>query len=490
MINKLENDPLVTGILKPLIKIDPKVAAFNRLMDFLKTGSWSPSVNYIMGESRNYSLYVNDQRAIPFVGDGFKHVQRVALWAMRNRADKIKVVALGGSLAESGLYVHGDVSCNAAISRLAAPYLNNNCLLDGDGHFGSRLAPLDGIGAPRYVSVKRSKLAEELLYNDLAIVPLEDNYDGSNKQPKHFLPLIPIVLLNGISGMGVGYSTDILPHKLSDLIDATVCALKGKPIKTLVPHWEKYDLKIDSLGEGKYELWGKVEKLDTSRALITEIPPGLEVDDFRKRLIEMEDNDEILNFVDRSTKNINIEVKFKRGHIGSWDETKLLKFFKLHEKVTERLVVRSWNNLSITRIETPEELVKQFVEWRLGWYSNRYQHLLEKTNDELVYWLLIRAMITSGFMKKLGKFENKAGVESEVRSVADKAKLAATDIHIDRAISLPTYRWTLEFEAEVNAKIVELQNDIVEYEDILAKPERRKAIYLAEVESLKKIKTK
>lgn len=489
MTERLRNDPLITGILKPKIKVDPKVEAFERLKEFLKT-SWTPSVDYIMGESRNYSLYVNDQRAIPFVGDGFKHVQRVALWAMRNRAEKIKVVALGGSLAESGLYVHGDVSCNAAISRLAAPYLNNNCLLDGDGHFGSRLAPLDGIGAPRYVSVKRSKLAEELLYTDLACVPLEDNYDGSNKQPKHFLPLIPIVLLNGISGMGVGYSTDILPHKLTDIIDATICALKGKPIKELLPHWEKYNLTIDSLGEGKYELWGQVEKLDTSRARITEIPPGLEVEELRKRLIEMEDTDEIVSFTDRSTKNINIEVKFKRGTIADWDEKKLLRFFKLNEKLTERLVVRSWNNLSITRIETPEELVRQFVEWRLGWYVNRYEHLLAKTNDELTYWLLVQAMISSGFMRKLGKFPNKAAVETEVRAVADKSKIDSTDYHIDRAISLPTYRWTLEFEAEVSDKIAELRKDIAEYEDILAKPERRKSIYVGEVEALKKLKMK
>lgn len=475
-INPIFNHPIVKG------------TPADELRAFLSLGGWTPSVTHIMEASRDYSLYVNDDRAIPYVGDGFKHVQRVALWLMRNRADKIKVVALGGSLAETGLYVHGDVSCNDAISRLAAPYLNNVCLLDGDGHFGSRLAPIEGIGAARYVSVRRSKAAESFLYSDLATVPLTDNYDGSNQQPVHFLPLIPIVLLNGISGMGVGYSTNILPHKLTDIIDATIAVMKGKPIKPLLPHWERYDLDVKSLGEGKYEVWGKIEKLDTSRARIYELPPGMKVDDFRSKLIEMEEKGDIVKFVDRSTKNINIEITFKRGSISDWNTTRLLQFFKLSEKMTERLVVRSWDGKSITRIADTDALIREFVEWRLGWFENRYHHLREKANIELQYWYLVRAMIKGGFTKKLGTFANKAAVEAEVLGIAKKAKLAIDDSSVDRAIGLPTYRWTKEFESEVEAKIAEIEADMAEYSDILSKPERRKAIYLGEVEALRKLR--
>ena len=486
-----QDDPEIMALAKtqpifnhPIVKKTPS----DELRAFLGMGSWTPSVSHIMDASREYSLYVNDDRAIPYVGDAFKHVQRVALWAMRNRADKIKVVALGGSLAESGLYVHGDVSCNKAISRLAAPYMNNVCLLEGDGHFGSRLAPVDGIGAPRYVSVKRAKISESILYNDLSIVPLEDNYDGSNQQPVHFLPLIPIVLLNGISGMGVGYSTEILPHRLSDIIDATISALKGRAVKPLLPHWTKYDLDVTDLGSGKYEVFGKVEKLDTSRARITELPPGFEIEKFRARLIEMEENDEIVKFVDRSTKSINIEITFKRGSISDWTTSRLVQFFKLHEKMTERLVVRNWDGKSIRQISDHETLFREFVEWRLGWFKNRYEHLLEKSSAELQYWYLILALIRGGFTKKLGTFVNRTAMEVEVHATAKKAKLTVDDVSVDRAVTLPTYRWTKDFEAEVNDKIKALEADSAEYRDIIAKPERRKAIYLSEVESLKKFK--
>ncbi len=487
-----KNDPKIVKLAESnpdLLKPSAKDAKELALREFLQsTSSWSASVQHILEASRDYSLYVNDDRAIPYVGDAFKHVQRVALWQMRNRPDKIKVVALGGSLAEAGLYVHGDVSCNNAISRLAAPYLNNACLLEGDGHFGSRLAPLEGIGAPRYVSVKRAKIAEAFLYNDLAIVPVQDNYDGSNKQPIHFLPLIPIVLLNGISGMGVGYSTDILPHKLSDIVEATLAVLKGKEPKPLLPHWERYDVTVRDLGDSKYEVWGKLEKLDSSRVRITELPPGIMIEDFRTKLIAMEDNDEIVKFVDRSTKNINIEIFFKRGTIKDWDDTRLLQFFKLVERMTERIVVRNWDGKSICKKANAIVVVKEFVEWRLGWYVDRYQHLIQKTNDELLFWYLVRYLIRSGFMKKLGTFANKAKMVDEVTKIGVEAKLAITSEVIDRAIGLATYRWTKEFEQEVEDKIKQLELDLADFIDILDKPQRRKAIFLEEVEALKKLK--
>ncbi|WP_250132219.1 DNA gyrase subunit A, partial [Escherichia coli] len=70
---------------------------------------------------------------------------------------------------------------------LAAPYCNNVPYLDGIGSFGTRVAPVEGIGAPRYTYVKKGKSASELMFRDLDIVPLRENYDGSTKEPEHYL---------------------------------------------------------------------------------------------------------------------------------------------------------------------------------------------------------------------------------------------------------------------------------------------------------------
>jgi DNA topoisomerase-2 len=447
----------------------------------------SPSA-FVLKGSREYSLYVAMMRAIPYVGDGLKPSQRIALWLLRNKAEKVKTVGLGGAMASERLYVHGDVSATDAIGKLAAPYKNNVPLIEGLGSFGSRTKPVEGIGAPRYTEVHRAKSAEAFLYNDLPIVPLTENYDGSNMMPVHFLPLIPTVLLNGVAGVAVGYSTDILPRNLPDLIRATQDALAGKKIKEPMPHFERYDVTVKALGPSQYEITGKVVVKDTSTLIVTELPPGLSLEAFKKRLIDMEDEDKISNFLDNSSDAINIEIQMKRGAAKGWTVDQAITFLKLREKVTERIVVVDWDGDGIATYPDAATLIKGFVDWRLAWYENRYQKYHDDSSYELQYWKLLRAMFKAGFTKKLGTFPDRAAVEVDVTAIATKAKIKIDDPQIDRAVSLPTYRWTKAFEADVETKIAELEAQIKDYKSILADPKKRQAIYSDELEALKKMK--
>lgn len=470
------------------------------------------STDFILRDSRDYAIYVCSTRAIPSVEDGLKVGQRIALWLLRNRAEKIKTVALGGEMAASKLYVHGDASANDSIGKLAAPFKNNVPLIEGHGQFGSRVAPVDGIGAPRYTEVRRSKPAEAFLYNDLDLIPLEENYDGSNFQPKHFLPLIPTVLLNGVTGIAVGWSTEILPRSLKSLVQATQDALDGKPVKGVEPHFDKYNVDVKNTGHNQWEFTGKLKILDTSTIQITELPPGEKIDSFRAKLIQMEDDGKIQGFTDRSTKTIDITVKFKRGALSAqparvdvevidgrrfrtkvpaqkaWTEADAIKFFKLTEKVTERIVVIDWGGNAIRTYPSAETLIVDFVKWRLGWYTTRFQKMLKDTSYERNYWLALRALFKDQFTKRLGTFANRSAVEADVAVVVTKAKLTLDAKQLDRVVSLPTYRWTKEFEAEVDRKIAELDDDIKEYKAILASPARLKGVYSGELEGLKKLK--
>jgi DNA topoisomerase-2 len=410
----------------------------------------------------------------------------VALWVIKDRAEKMKVVALGGLCAYLKLYVHGDSPLNNAISLLAAPYCNNVPLMTGFGSFGSRLAPgADGIGAARYVSVSRSKAAQAFLYNDADLVPTEDNYDGSNQQPKHFLPIIPIVLLNGIAGIAVGWSTNILPHDLKDLIAATKAALNGEPIQRLIPSYAKYNLHIDSIGPNQWLLTGKVQMLDTSTVQITELPPGMSIENFRKRLIVMEDADEIVNYTDRSTDTIDITVKMKRGSIAKWQDPDAIEFFKLREKITERIVVIGWDGKSIRTYDSPEALVVDFVQWRLGWYTTRFAKLRTDSNYELIYWLALEILFEAKFPKRLGGFVNRTTLQDDVLATVARKKLTIDAAQLDRIVNLATYRWTQEFAAEVTAKIAALRKSIADYEAILASPGRLRQVYADELDQLR-----
>ena len=200
---------------------------------------------YINSISREYSTYVMEQRAIPIITDGLKLSQRIALHLLRHQDKSVKTAGVVGRMMESGLYVHGDASAADAISRLAAPFLNNYPLIRGEGAFGTRVAPVDGIGAARYTEVLRSKIAENELYVDLDICPQRENYDGSKKMPQTFLPRVPLILLNGSTGIAVGFANKILPRKLDELREAVVDVLTtGKTTKPLLPYYERYDCEI------------------------------------------------------------------------------------------------------------------------------------------------------------------------------------------------------------------------------------------------------
>jgi DNA gyrase/topoisomerase IV subunit A len=442
--------------------------------------------DYIKDTSRDYSIYVCEQRAIPNVSDGLKDSQRKALWTIRNKSEKIKTISLAGEMISGGLYLAGDASAGMAISMLAAPFVNNVTLLDGIGAFGTRVAPVEGIGAFRYTYVKKNKSSEMLLYKDLDIVPVKDNYDGSTKQPEHFLPLIPLVLLNGVSGIAVGWSTDIMPRNLKKLVAATQQALDGKEPKGLEPSFDYLDVSVKNLEPNVWEFTGKVEIVNTSLVKITELPPNLTLENFRKRLVKMEEEDKIVTFIDDSTKVIDIRVTFKRGELKGWTESDLIEFFKLRQRATERIVVIDWNGTSIRQYASAETLVKEFVEWRLKWYSTRYEKMLEDDSYELKYWQGIKACFDGKLPERLSKKANKAEVESDVDTLTTKIGLDASQI--DKIVSLPTFKWAIDFLAVAKENIARLQGNIKEHKAILKSPVRLREIYKSELDDLKKIK--
>lgn len=424
---------------------------------------------YLLDTSRDYALYVCETRSIPHATDGLKHGQRMALWVLRNRDEKLKTIALTGLLAYQKLYIHGDVSCSNAIGLLAAPFKNNVPLIEGLGEFGSRVSP-DAIGAPRYTECRRSKAAQAFLYNDLDIVPLENNYDGSNQQPKHFLPLIPIVLMNGVSGIAVGWSTNILPRSLKSLIEATKQAVLHQPIKPVIPHFERYNISVTQTGTNQWEFTGRAKIIDTSTVQITELPPGLPIESFRRRLIELEDAEEIQNFTDRSTETINITIKMKRGSLADWTAQQAIDFFKLRERVTERIVVIDWDGKAIRTYASAEALIQDFADWRLGWYTTRFEFNKRRDSHELTFWLAVHALFDSPFPKRLGGFTDRTALQDAIVTVVSKRKISLDATQIERIANLPTYRWTQEFADYTTKMIAELRQAITEFDSILASP--------------------
>lgn len=441
--------------------------------------------DFINTSSREYAIYTAQNRAIPSVCDGLKDGQRKMLWLMRTRQEKVKTISLAGQVIQEGLFLHGDTSAAETISRLAAPYLNNVPLLEGVGAFGTRVGP-DSWGAPRYTYVKRHVVAQALLYPDLDLVPMKPNYDGSVLEPVNFLPLIPLVLLNGVSGIAVGWSTDILPHSLDSLIDATVAAIDQKPLPNLVPNYDFLQVKVCELGNNSYEFTGQVTVASATLLKVTELPPDLSLEKFRARLNQMEDDDLIHSYTDRSTKTIDIEIRMKRGSMDNWTTEQAVNFLKLRGKSTQRLVVLDFNNTSIRQFATTAELVQAFVEWRLTWYTKRYQKLIEQTQRELTWYQALKLCYDQKLPAFLSQAANKQAIVERVQKITHKLPIELEQI--DRITQLPSYRWAQDQYQDTLDKISEQEKLLAQYQAQLASPQALRKQYRQEVTALKKLK--
>jgi DNA gyrase/topoisomerase IV subunit A len=439
---------------------------------------------YILDTSRDYSIYVCQNRGIPSVSDGLKDSQRKALFVLKKINGEIKTISLVGELISSNVYLHGDASASEMISLMAAPYANNVTLIQGIGSFGTRVGPTDW-GAPRYTYVHKSSYTDQLIYQDYDIVPMKENYDGSVLEPINFLPLIPMVLLNGVSGIAVGWSTEILPHKLSDIIDATVAAIEGKKWEPLKPCFEYLDCTVKTLSENSWEFTGKVRK-DGNVLWVEELPPDLSLEKFKARLNDMEEEGSIATYIDRSTDHIKIEVKFKRGVIDRWTQEECVNYLKLRSKASQRLVVLDWDGTNIRQFANTTELIQEFVKWRYGFYILRYEKLIRDLTVELNFNLALKMCYEQKLPEYLPKADDRAGVMARVKAIVAN-KLILTDEQYDRIVALPSYRWAKDGYKTVCDKVKALQDEIAGYQAILKDPKAIQKVYKTEVSALKKL---
>ena len=179
----------------------------------------------------NYSMYVIMDRALPFIGDGLKPVQRRIIYAMSelglNASAKYKKSARTVGDVLGKFHPHGDRACYEAMVLMAQPFSYRYPLIDGQGNWGAPDDP-KSFAAMRYTESKLSKMAE-LLLGELGqgTVDYQPNFDGSLEEPKYLPARLPHILLNGTTGIAVGMATDIPPHNINELAEATVKLLEN-----------------------------------------------------------------------------------------------------------------------------------------------------------------------------------------------------------------------------------------------------------------------
>jgi DNA gyrase/topoisomerase IV subunit A len=284
----------------------------------------------------------------------------------------------------------------------------------------------------------------------------------------------------------VGWSTDILPHSLESLIDAVVAAIDQKPLPVLIPSYDFLQVNVRDLGGNGYEFQGQVDIVSSTLLKVTELPPDLSLEKFRARLNQMEDDDLIHSYTDRSTKTINIEIRMKRGSMESWTQEQAVNFLKLRSKSTQRLVVLDFNNTSIRQFANSGELVQAFVEWRLTWYTKRYLKLIEQAQRDLTWYQALKLCYDQKLPVFLPQAANKQAIAERVQKITSKLPIDADQI--DRITQLPSYRWAQDQYQDTLDKIAEQEKLLAQYQAMLASPAALRKQYRQEVTALKKLK--
>lgn len=430
-------------------------------------------------EYLGYAMYVVEGRAIPSLVDGFKVSQRKIaaaankLW--KNGGKPMKVFQLGGQAAALTFYHHG--SLDQTIIGMTQEFKNSLSIFQGIGQFGSLRSP--EAGAPRYIGVKFNDNFR-LLYKDFDLVTPQYE-EGEEIEPEFFLPIIPTVLLNGGSGIAVGFATNILNRRPVDLVDACVGALKTGEARSPLPPWVNGFHGSVELLKGTDKTWvfrGAFEVKNTSTVEITEIPPSFTYEKYEAHLEALIEKSILVSYEDSSSDRVHYTLKFARQTLADYiKRDKLGDLLKMREQETENITTLDENG-KLKIFDKAGDLVDYFVKFRLGYYVKRKAQILEDLAKDILMLeakAAFIAAITSGTIIVAGT--KKAALVASITDLGIKKH----DGSYDFLLSMPVYTLTQEKHAELLKKLDETRKERVKVES--TPPEES---YLSDLAELRK----
>jgi DNA gyrase subunit A len=475
----------------------------------------------------DYSMSVIIGRALPDVRDGLKPVHRRILYHMfdsgllHNRRYVKCARVVGETMGK--YHPHGDSALYDALVRMAQPFSLRYPLIDGQGNFGS--VDDDPPAAMRYTECRLARMAEDLNADiDKDTVDFEPTYDDSNIQPTVLPTRIPNLLVNGSNGIAVGMATNIPPHNLTEIVEATILLVnnpaaqlpeilsivKGPDFPTYgIIHGKAGIYEAYKTGRGRFMMRAKagIETFNKDRQaiVVTEIPYQVS----KKRLIERMAqlvNDKIIDDIsdirDESDRDgMRIVVELKRG---GEPQIVLNQLFK-HTSMQEGF---SMIFLAVVNGQPKEmgliQAIKHFIDHRVDVVRRRTSYLLAKAKD--------REHILEGYLTALDHLDNViviirasanradarenlvayfGGKKIEINITGRTPKLDPekpfTGIQADAILELQLHRLTRLSIDEINKELKSTRDNIADYESILGSEKKLRSVIIKELEEVKKL---
>ncbi|MGM0414189.1 MAG: DNA gyrase/topoisomerase IV subunit A [Bacillota bacterium] len=448
----------------------------------------------------NYSLSVIVGRALPDVRDGLKPVHRRLLYGayelglVSDKPHKKSARIIGEVLGK--FHPHGDNALYNAMVRMAQDFNQRYPLIDGHGNYGS--IDGDSAAAMRYTEARLSSLSIELL-KDLKFdtVDYKDNFDNTLKEPKVLPAAFPQLLVNGSSGIAVGMSTDIPPHNLGEIIDATIALINNRDlnIQDLMEYIPGPDFPTGGQiigennikeayknGNSSLKVRGKIIK-ESNKLIIAEIPYQINKTKLISEItdqIEKENLKNITDIRDESDQHgIRIVLNIKTGSDYSIIKNRLYKYTSLMTNIRVNMLALLENKPIIMNLK---DILVHFIKFRRKTVKTRIQNLLEKDNEKLA--IMEGLIIALDFLDKViyiirgskSKSEAIERLASELE-ISEKQANAIMEMQLQRLVRIQQQELKNEHE--------QIKNQIQNYKEILNNTQKLDNVIINELKEIK-----
>ena len=414
---------------------------YNPLEDFIpdKLGKDNKITDFIDTEFITFSNYDN-VISIPDVMDGLKPSQRKIMFGAfkRNLTKEMKVAQFGAYVSEVSDYNHGEDNLFGTIVNMAQDFefTNNINLFMPNGNFGSRRDPKSA-ASPRYIYTELNPIVKYIYRKEDECILNYIDADGQTIEPTYYLPIIPMVLVNGSNGIGTGWSTDIPKYDPDSLIEVLIRKLKKPNLRyNINPFYKGWngDYEYDE-SRNTYITSGVYTK-KKSIVHITELPVDVSTDKYIEILDKMLDDKKIKKILDNSS-NDKVDIKV---YLNSSNEKDISKLLKLTNNVSVNNM-NTWYNGNITRWDNAEHLLNTWFDERMKHYierKNKWTVLLEEKYDR---YLNLFKFIKSVVSDKL--IINKKKIDDIVIELEEQG-FTKIDDKYDYLLSIPAYSFTKE----------------------------------------------
>lgn len=445
---------------------------------------------FVHQELIHFSNYDN-LRSIPSISDGFKPSQRKVLYGClkKNITSEYKVAQLAAAVAEISAYHHGEQSLVSTIINMVQNFVgaNNLNLLVPMGQFGTRLMGGKDHSSARYIyTLLESYVNKIFIKEDNDILEYLDD-DGYQIEPKYYLPIIPLILVNGSEGIGTGFSTFIPNHNILDIITWLENKINGEKNNVLIPYYKNFKGKIIKYDETTWISEGLLE-INKNEIIITELPIKMWTNDYKEFLEDLIYEKKSELFKSYSNLSSDIEIKFilkidNLEQVNKLLENKdehemnsLYKYLHLYKTIKQSNMNLYTTDYKIKTFKTSDEIMLEFYSWRLRFYDKRKELILNKLNDSIKYISnqikFINLVIDDSKILKLS--------DTELEKYLTKNKIVKINESFDYLTNMTFKQITTQNLEKLNKKLKEIK---LEYKQIEEKT--NKEMWLSDLNELK-----